>query len=81
LHTKAEFSTKKNIKDINHVVLLIGLDDAKQAWLIKNSWGEKWGEKGCAWIKYRSNNIGVFAAWIEAGNWVFKSGTQTSASQ
>lgn len=51
---------------INHVVLLIGWDDDKQAWLIKNSWGEEWGEKGFGWIKYGSNNIGVFAAWIEA---------------
>ena len=51
---------------INHVVLLVGWDDDKQAWLIKNSWGETWGEKGFGWIKYGSNNIGVFAAWIEA---------------
>ena len=51
---------------INHVVLLIGWDDEKEAWLVKNSWGEKWGEKGFGWIKYGSNNIGVFAAWIEA---------------
>jgi hypothetical protein len=39
--------------DPNHVVLLIGWDDEKQAWLIKNSWGEEWGEKGfrldCLW--------------------------------
>lgn len=51
---------------INHVVLLIGWDDDQQAWLVKNSWGEEWGEKGYGWIKYGSNNIGVFAAWIEA---------------
>ena len=51
---------------INHVVLIIGWDDAKQAWLIKNSWGEDWGEKGYGWIKYGSNNIGQFAAWVEA---------------
>jgi hypothetical protein len=50
---------------INHVVLLIGWDDAKQAWLVKNSWGESWGEKGFGWIKYGSSNIGVFAAWID----------------
>jgi C1A family cysteine protease len=51
---------------VNHVVLLIGWDDAKGAWLVKNSWGEEWGEKGFAWIKYGSNNIGMFAAWIDA---------------
>jgi len=50
---------------VNHVVLLIGWDDSKEAWLIKNSWGEEWGEKGFGWIKYGSNNFGAFAAWID----------------
>lgn len=58
--------SEKNMKEINHAVLLIGWDDEKEAWLIKNSWGEDWGEKGFAWIRYGSNNIGVFAAWIDA---------------
>ena len=57
---------EKDAGMVNHVVLLIGWDDTKQAWLIKNSWGEAWGEKGFGWIKYGSNNIGVFAAWVEA---------------
>jgi hypothetical protein len=48
-----------------HVVVLIGWDDEKQAWLIKNSWGERWGEKGYAWVAYGSNNIGLYAAWIQ----------------
>ena len=56
----------KNMRTVNHVVLLIGWDDNKKAWLIKNSWGEEWGEKGFGWIKYGSNNFGMFAAWIEA---------------
>lgn len=58
---------EKDFGTINHVVLLVGWDDDKQAWLVKNSWGEEWGENGFAWIKYGSNNIGVFAAWIDAG--------------
>lgn len=57
---------EKDAGRVNHVVLLIGWDDRQQAWLVKNSWGEEWGEKGYGWIKYGSNNIGVFAAWIEA---------------
>jgi hypothetical protein len=60
---------EKNLGTVNHVVLLVGWDDAKEAWLIKNSWGEDWGEKGFGWIKYGSNNIGVFAAWIDARNY------------
>jgi C1A family cysteine protease len=58
---------EQDLDMINHAVLLIGWDDDKQAWLVKNSWGEEWGGKGFAWIKYGSNNIGVFAAWIDTG--------------
>ncbi|MDQ3012507.1 MAG: C1 family peptidase, partial [Acidobacteriota bacterium] len=49
----------------NHVMVLIGWDDVKQAWLIKNSWGEEWGEKGFGWVAYGSNSIGLYAAWIQ----------------
>jgi hypothetical protein len=49
-----------------HLVLVIGWDDEKKAWLVKNSFGEEWGEKGFGWIKYNSNNIGKWAAWILA---------------
>lgn len=58
---------EQDLDMINHAVLLIGWDDEKGAWLIKNSWGEEWGEKGFGWIKYGSNNIGVFAAWVDTG--------------
>ena len=59
--------------DINHVVTLIGWDEAKRAWLIKNSWGTGWGitggsgtERGYMWIAYDSNKIGYGAAWALA---------------
>jgi len=51
-------------KDVNHAVLLIGWDDDKKSYLLKNSWGEAWGEKGMMWIEYGCNNIGYGAAWI-----------------
>lgn len=57
----------------NHAVVLIGWDDDKGAWLIKNSWGNGWGstagygtEKGYMWIAYNSNRIGRWAQWIKA---------------
>ena len=58
---------------INHGVTLIGWDDKKGAWLIKNSWGTSWGEtggysteKGYMWISYGCSNIGYGASWIQA---------------
>jgi cathepsin L len=58
---------------INHAITLIGWDDSKKAWLIKNSWGTGWGdvceygaERGYMWISYTSNLIGSHAAWVRA---------------
>jgi cathepsin L len=57
----------------NHVVTLIGWDDTRQAWLIKNSWGTNWGtraggrEAGYGWVSYGQANIGAYAMWVRAG--------------
>jgi cathepsin L len=51
--------------DVNHGVTLVGWDDSKKAWLIKNSWGETWGMSGYMWITYGSNRIGFGAAWVQ----------------
>lgn len=63
----------------NHAVLLIGWDDSKGAWLIKNSWGTGWGEtggygteRGYMWIAYGSNLVGRWAQWIRAKNTIYK---------
>jgi len=52
----------------NHAVMIVGWDDTKQAWLMRNSWGTAWGDKGYCWIKYTTNNIGRRAAWVVAKN-------------
>lgn len=46
------YKTKSKNTVGGHAVALVGFDDVKRAWLIKNSWGEDWGEKGFAWISY-----------------------------
>lgn len=51
-----------------HAVVLVGWDDSKGAWLMKNSWGTDWGESGYGWIAYGSNRIGRYARWIQAAN-------------
>ncbi|MEK8033870.1 C1 family peptidase [Ideonella sp. DXS29W] len=58
---------------VNHAVTLIGWDDRRGAWLVKNSWGRVWGtraggaEAGYAWVKYGEGNIGAYAMWVHAG--------------
>ena len=54
---------KKNVS-INHVVTLCGWDDARGAWLLKNSWGTGWGESGFMWILYGCNKVGYGANYI-----------------
>ena len=56
---------ERNSGTVNHAVLLLGWDDSKGAWLLLNSWGTQWGEDGYMWIAWGSNNVGMYAAWIE----------------
>lgn len=78
-YTGGVFNEGDNSHGINHDVTLIGWDDNKGAWLIKNSWGTNWGEtggygteRGYIWIAYGSNNIGYGAAWVEARSLFYK---------
>ncbi len=51
-------------RDVNHGIVIVGWDDSKKSYLIKNSWGTQWGEKGYMWIEYGCNNIGYGSAWM-----------------
>jgi hypothetical protein len=47
-----------------HAIALVGWDDEKEAWLIKNSWGTKWGINGYGWIGYESLGL-TGLAWVD----------------
>ena len=32
---------------------IVGYDDVRGAFLVMNSWGDKWGERGFCWFDYR----------------------------
>ena len=56
--------TATTANDINHAVNIVGWDDATGSWIMRNSWGSRWGEKGYIRIKYGCNMIGYAANYI-----------------
>ncbi|MDQ3234542.1 MAG: C1 family peptidase [Pseudobdellovibrionaceae bacterium] len=42
-----------DMRDGGHAVLVVGYDDTKAALIIRNSWGEEWGEEGFGYLPYR----------------------------
>ncbi len=49
---------------VNHAIILVGWDDSRQAWRLRNSWGTEWGESGYMWIRYGTSNVGYAANYI-----------------
>jgi cathepsin L len=46
---------------LNHAVTIVGWCDDKNAWIIKNSWGDDWGPYGgYAYVDYGHLNIGRY---------------------
>lgn len=44
---------KRSEKQVGgHAVVICGYDDAKRMFLIRNSWGTSWGQKGYCWMPY-----------------------------
>jgi cathepsin L len=52
--------------DINHEVLIVGWDDRRGVWIVKNSWGPAWGDQGYINLRYGTNYIGFGASWLQA---------------
>lgn len=72
-YTGGIFKENEIYTGTNHAIALIGWDDSKNAWILRNSWGPGWGEscgfageKGYMWIDYNANNVGRRGAWVKA---------------
>jgi len=44
--------TSSSDKVGGHAILACGFDDSQNAFLIRNSWGDQWGDKGYFWMPY-----------------------------
>ncbi|MDD5565223.1 MAG: C1 family peptidase, partial [Thermoanaerobaculaceae bacterium] len=62
-YTGGVYNNTKTYRYTNHQIQLVGWDDSKSAWLLKNSWGTGWGIDGYMWITYTSCRVGEGAAW------------------
>ena len=49
---------------INHAVVIVGWNDSSGVWIIRNSWGQYWGEGGYMRIHYGCNSIGYNATYV-----------------
>ena len=72
--TNAWYNNKKDFSD--HQVVLAGWDDNYSrenfleerrpkkdgAWLVRNSWGNSWGDDGYFWLSYEDRTIGISSA-------------------
>jgi hypothetical protein len=46
------YSNPNNDPPDGHCIVIVGYDDNKKAWLIRNSWGTGWGTNGYGWFGY-----------------------------
>ncbi|MFZ1684342.1 MAG: C1 family peptidase [Candidatus Zixiibacteriota bacterium] len=56
-----------NSTSINHAVVIVGWDDSQAGgiWIIRNSWGQYWGEGGYMRMPYNCSMIGYNATYVD----------------
>ena len=62
---KADTYNNPNMMHAFHAMVLVGYDDGKHAFRVRNSWGTSWGDNGSIWVDYDFfTNDFCFAAFI-----------------
>ena len=72
-YTSGVFYEQIQAGALNHAVVLVGWDDTKNAWIMRNSWGTGWGEtcgvgteRGYMYLGYGSSDVGIWSQWVQA---------------
>ena len=55
--------------DMNHVVALVGWDGATNSWIVRNSWGAKWGDAGYGKIGYYTMRASTCVSYLLYDDW------------
>ncbi|HSJ58613.1 MAG TPA: C1 family peptidase [Anaerolineae bacterium] len=67
LYNGGVFNPTTRCRSINHAIVLVGWDDSRGAWRLRNSWGPEWGEDGYMWIAYGKSYVGYSANYVVYG--------------
>jgi len=74
-YTGGVYSDKSDSKMTNHIVSIVGWgtdeESGKKHWIVRNSWGQYWGEMGYIRVEMGSNILGLEGevAWATPGSW------------
>ena len=60
-HKQATINGKPNKLAGGHIMLIVGYDDTLNAWIVKNSWGNGFGDHGYVHIRYGEVGIDTYA--------------------
>jgi hypothetical protein len=61
-----ENGVDKIFKDVGiggHCMLIVGYDDKKSHYIVQNSWGDTWGDKGFVYISYKNMQEHAWDMW------------------
>jgi len=61
-YTGGIYSPKTTSYSGLHAVCVVGYDDNQKCWIIKNSWGTQWGERGYARVAYGTGKIEIYTS-------------------